>query len=390
MAVIRKGKGMTLIQLIRNAQQYEAWDRPKTDGLRKRESRLKLAKTEVLPNIKFKDVLVNVLHTKPYALRFYTHILNENKDGRYPAYIDFMMAGKGTKVQLNCGCYDNWGRANYANYKAGVSFQHTSDGKKQNSKNKMKLPFMCVAKNTLVTTVGGDKHIQDIVEGDSVLTLKGYKRVTKAWQSGTKSVVRVTTSGGHSMDITPDHRVFTFKDNKFQYTEIRNLAKGDYLFQVFPAWATNVIQYDHLAGMSHSEMDQWDKANGPNTEQNEYLRDVVSSNALTKTIESIKFAGDSEVYDLEVEGAHHFLANGFVVHNCKHLHAFSFKLLQEKMLNTDLTLAPEVLRVAKNTIAQLEAKKRKSQKKWTDTFEELFTGTPQKVSPSTKLKPDTK
>jgi hypothetical protein len=128
-----------------------------------------------------------------------------------------MMAGKGTKVQLNCGCYDNWGRANYANYKAGVSFQHTSDGKKQNSKNKMKLPFCC-----------------------------------------------------------------------------------------------------------------------------------------------------------------------------KHLHAFSFKLLQEKMLNTDLTLAPEVLRVAKNTIAQLEAKKRKSQKKWTDTFEELFTGTPQKVSASTKLKPDTK
>jgi hypothetical protein len=144
-------------------------------------------------------------------------------------------------------------------------------------------------------------------------------------------------------------------------------------------------------GMTYPILKHWIKqCKVPNTEQVDYLRDIVNSNTTTQKIVSIELVGKTEVYDLEVEGAHHFLANGFVVHNCKHLHAFSFKLLQEKMLNTDLTLAPEVLRVAKNTIAQLEAKKRKSQKKWTDTFEELFTGTPQKVSPSTKLKPDTK
>lgn len=48
------------------------------------------------------------------------------------------------------------------------------------------------------------------------------------------------------------------------------------------------------------------------------LNVLTQDDVLVTKVQSVEFHGESEVYDLTVDGAQHFVANGMVVHNCKH------------------------------------------------------------------------
>ena len=107
-------------------------------------------------------------------------------------------------------------------------------------------------------------------DGTEVASGTELAPVTRAFRTGVKEVVRITTRSGFSVEVTPDHKIMTTR-----------------------GWVP--------AGSLRSYVDvvlmQW----------NGLLRDVV---------ESVVPAGEKEVFDLTVPRSHSFIANGFVVSNC--------------------------------------------------------------------------
>lgn len=138
----------------------------------------------------------------------------------------------------------------------------------------------CFPAGTYITTDKGDIPIEDIKEGDTVLTHRGdYKKVISSKMTGYKPIFRLTTMHSQVM-CTYDHRFLTvsrYDDEKYGWTEFRELRLGDFV-RCFTG-----SKFEHCAVI------------GLNLE---------SSNPVP-------------VYDLEVADDHSFIANGFVVHNCQ-------------------------------------------------------------------------
>lgn len=138
----------------------------------------------------------------------------------------------------------------------------------------------CFKGETLVTTDKGDKPIEEIKEGDLVLTRKGFKKVTHSWCSGEKDCISVNVEGTEII-CTPDHRFIDVFDNEIEaqdLTEELTLLKA--------------VKF----------------------RKNKYqLRPV---HLTTKTSNVV---GRYKVYDIEVEDCHEFFANGVLVHNCAYV-----------------------------------------------------------------------
>ena len=138
----------------------------------------------------------------------------------------------------------------------------------------------CFKGGTLVTTDKGDKSIEEIKEGDLVLTRKGFKKVTHSWCSGEKDCISVNVEGSEII-CTPDHRFIDAFNNEIEaqdLTEEITLLKAVKFrknkYQLRPA---------HLTAKKSS------------------------------------MVGRYTVYDIEVEDCHEFFANGVLVHNCAYV-----------------------------------------------------------------------
>lgn len=86
----------------------------------------------------------------------------------------------------------------------------------------------CFKGGTLVTTDKGDKPIEEIKEGDLVLTRKGFKKVTHSWCSGEKDCISVNVEGSEIV-CTPDHRFIDAFNNEI---EAQDLTKNTSLVKI--------------------------------------------------------------------------------------------------------------------------------------------------------------
>jgi intein/homing endonuclease/phage terminase large subunit-like protein len=85
----------------------------------------------------------------------------------------------------------------------------------------------CLVPGTVITVLGGDKPIEKVLIGDSVLTREGFRKVK--WSGPTKSVdsiVSVKLSNGSIISGTEDHLVWT--DNR-GWCELGSLSREDSL-----------------------------------------------------------------------------------------------------------------------------------------------------------------
>jgi len=74
----------------------------------------------------------------------------------------------------------------------------------------------CLAGDTEVLCIDGEKPIKDVMVGDMVLTRQGYKRVThSALTRQNADVVRMILSNGRDIVCTPDHEIFCTEKNLF-------------------------------------------------------------------------------------------------------------------------------------------------------------------------------
>ena len=141
----------------------------------------------------------------------------------------------------------------------------------------------CIDEDTLVTTVGGVKKIKDIKVGDLVYCYDNIgdiriKPVLNVIYKGYKDCIELTYNKSKSkttnkLVCTPDHKI---KTRYFGWKEAKDCLNK------------KVYHYS-------------DKSNV-------YLEDC-------KIINSIA-VGKRNVYDLEIEGIHNFIANEICVHNC--------------------------------------------------------------------------
>jgi hypothetical protein len=137
----------------------------------------------------------------------------------------------------------------------------------------------CVAAGTLVTTSRGPVPIENVVEGDSVLTRRGWCRVAAAQQMSALAgavTIQAGLSNGAVITTTPDHRIWVHGRG---WTRMDRLRIGDTLCQ---------------ENTTHK---------GP----------------VGVSVESLQSGPMVPVYDLSVEGEHEFFASGVLVHNCHYL-----------------------------------------------------------------------
>ncbi|MDG3495316.1 DNA polymerase III subunit alpha [Pseudanabaena catenata USMAC16] len=81
---------------------------------------------------------------------------------------------------------------------------------------------LCLAKGTLIARPDGTSTaIENIRKGDLVLSSDGKRvwsaKVAKQWQSGIKSIVKITLSTGTEIFCTPEHRFLTPQGDRFAY-----------------------------------------------------------------------------------------------------------------------------------------------------------------------------
>ena len=136
----------------------------------------------------------------------------------------------------------------------------------------------CFVGETLVITKRGAVRFDRLKLSDKVLTVGGYRRITRFFDQGTKKVVTVRLVFGGSyveLTATPDHKVRTLRG----WVELEKLKVGDVVF-VFESGKTRGI--------------------------------------FRQTLTAIEYRAYAmrQVYDIEVEERHEFFANGVLVHNC--------------------------------------------------------------------------
>ncbi len=149
---------------------------------------------------------------------------------------------------------------------------------------------LCLAKGTLIAKPDGTSTpIENIRKGDVILSSDGKRvwsaKVAKQWQSGIKSIVKITLSTGTEIYCTPEHRFLTPQGDQFAH-ELKPLNEtGDTI-----TYRSFLFELD-----SNSLKD---------------VRPVF--------VASIEDWGTSECFDIEMvdQTAPYFLANGIVTHNC--------------------------------------------------------------------------
>jgi len=185
-------------------------------------------------------------------------------------------------VALRCSCSDFTFRAEYALARKGCAVLPNSSNLESPEKTNPGLhPFLCVAKGSLVETDQGIIPIELVKQGDGVWTLDGFKTVLGSGLTGVLvPTLRLTTESGAVLEVTPEHEVAVSLDSE------------DGLSWV----SASALKVGHLLIRS------------------------TSTEGLVELVEIKSIAsGYADVYDLTVDEVHHFTANEFVVHNCKHL-----------------------------------------------------------------------
>jgi PBSX family phage terminase large subunit len=165
---------------------------------------------------------------------------------------------------------------------------------------------VCLTGDTLVTTERGDIPIKDIRPGIKVLTRQGYKLVTDwALTSKNATIRRITTENGYSICCTDEHKIWEEVRQKFIF-------------------ANSLTKYDMLCTLNKSNMTERYGINTPN------LPTVPG-----RVVENIVLNRKEDVYDITVEGAHEFFANGILVSNCD---AIRYAAYTKHLRSTDVSV----------------------------------------------------
>jgi hypothetical protein len=147
----------------------------------------------------------------------------------------------------------------------------------------------CVAGDTLISTPGGLKRIQDLTEYDGwselnmdVYTRHGISPATYIYRGDIERSIKITTKRGYIIEGSYRHPLLVVENDKHVWKRMPTLQLTDIL----------VLRPDINYGEDSPVFYEFD------------------------SIEKIE-QGKCQMYDLHVPGEHSFISNGFVSHNCQ-------------------------------------------------------------------------
>ncbi len=185
-----------------------------------------------------------------------------------------------------------------------------------------------------------------------------YRKITNYYVRKARVLMKLKTRSGKEILLTPNHPVLSISDD-IGWKQASQLKEGDCvaifgedefvpvvgkLREFFDGKFVKKGEIEELLSKSKLDIDTLSKLS---LVTNKYIKwEVLDS--IEKIIE------EREVYDFEIERAHNFIANGFVVHNSTFAQAIAeFYAREGKIVKTvesprDLILPPEITQYSKN------------------------------------------
>jgi len=160
----------------------------------------------------------------------------------------------------------------------------------------------CLSADTWIEMADGTRRpITAVRDGDLVLTKDGAHRAGAVTPSGVRRVGRLTLTNGLSVRCTPEHPIFTHRGwvNAEKLAPDDRVAVLDAVAAAFERVAARRSAGARAAGLAATPM-------------------------LWAAPVSFVLEGTEPTYDIEVPGAHSFIANGIAVHNS---HAGAYALV---------------------------------------------------------------
>ena len=149
----------------------------------------------------------------------------------------------------------------------------------------------CFVANTKIITNCGNKNIEDIKIADMVLTTHGYKKVLLKHDNGLKQVnkysLQLDTNKNMVLICTPNHKIKT----NLGWIKISKLKLGMMVYLTKNLMEKNI---------KHDTQDYQNFA-------------IITARLRHLEVEE---KNKKQVFDLTVEDAHEYFANGLLVHNC--------------------------------------------------------------------------
>jgi hypothetical protein len=181
----------------------------------------------------------------------------------------------------------------------------------------------CFAAGTLVETVSGKKAIEKIKPGEKVASFdaagrKVFKRVLQSKNNGRKQVLKIDLASGKSIVVTPNHPIATFNG----WVPAGSLFVGSEVYCAGPERSTSLQDLARKikgSGADRGEafvryQEMLAENDGSERVRPEEWLDLSSVHG--ERIVGFSSADLAEVFNLEVEGTHNYVAAGVIAHNC--------------------------------------------------------------------------
>lgn len=193
----------------------------------------------------------------------------------------------------------------------------------------------CVCKGTKVFDAKGKVHnIEDIKLGDTILGYDGVgasvENVSWVKPPAKKPCYRVTLEDGTTLECSNDHPILTknkCEGARFERTE--NITEGDIVYTLDPESEEIIESIQTTYG------DKGEYFAGKNN-----FKGVKS-----KTVKSVEFIGEQDVYNITADTTHTYIANGIITHNTagnEDLAKDAFDYLREPEANEVLSMPWDV------------------------------------------------
>lgn len=159
--------------------------------------------------------------------------------------------------------------------------------------------FPCLTGDTMVMTKKGEVQLSNIHKNDLVLSHDGnFHKVLNFFNQGEKKVYMLKIKGYRPIFATENHR-FLVRERFVKYDKNETTTS-----------------FSHSEWMSVRDMD------GKDIYFAGTFSHLIGTQYFTKTydwkpLESITESGIKQVYDIEVQDTHSFVANGLITHNCQ-------------------------------------------------------------------------
>lgn len=176
----------------------------------------------------------------------------------------------------------------------------------------------CFVKDTKITTDRGNKHIQNIVLGDKVLTKENrFRPVVELYVNECEKLITLKTKA-QTITGTPNH---PFWVRRLLEKEVKVLKEGKPLYGLEftePTWVPleEVQAGDYVLSPDNPEVKRLRENLGPEESFERQIAYKLDEGIWLQVEEIIEKEEKTTVYNFQVEEDHSYTANGIAVKNC--------------------------------------------------------------------------